>query len=302
MPHALVIGGVSFNTMVYLDTFPQPLPQTIVSRGFHETIGSTGAGKALNLRRLGFDVTLQGVIGDDALGRRLIGELTAAGIEFLYDIDPRGTQRHLNLMDRAGQRMSIFLEPGSFEPAIDADRIVRRVDSSDYVLLNISNYCRTLIPLIRPHGKPIWCDLHDYDGHDPYYDDFIAAADVVLLSSNRLPGYRAFLERMIAQGKQLAICTHGSQGATALTGTGEWIETPAIPGYTLIDSNGAGDSFLAGFMYGRARGYTARQSLQLGALAGGLCITSTELAFPELSPALLEHEYLAAYGTALNAG
>lgn len=56
MPHALVIGGVSFNTMVYLDTFPQPLPQTIFSTGFHETVGSTGAGKALNLRKLGFFV------------------------------------------------------------------------------------------------------------------------------------------------------------------------------------------------------------------------------------------------------
>ena len=302
MPHALVIGGVSFNTMVYLDTFPQPLPQTILSKRFHETIGSTGAGKALNLCKLGFGVTLQGMIGDDALGRRLIAELTAAGIEFLYDIDPRGTQRHLNLMDRAGQRISIFLEPGSFEPAFDADRVARRVGGSDYVLLNISNYCRTLIPLIQPCGKPIWCDLHDYDGRDPYYDDFIAAADVVLLSSDRLPDYRTFLERMIAQGKQIAICTHGSQGATALTRAGEWIETPAIPGYTLVDSNGAGDSFLAGFIYGRARGYTARQSLELGALAGGLCISSTELAFPELSPALLEREYRAVYGTPLEPG
>ena len=38
------------------------------------------------------------------------------------------------------------------------------------------------------------------------------------------------------------------------------------------------------------------QCLRLGAVAGGLCVTSAELALPTLSPALLERAYLAAYG------
>ena len=299
MPYALVIGGVSFNTMVYLDAFPQPQPQTIISNGFHETIGSTGAGKALNLRKLGFGVTLHGMIGDDIIGRKLIDQLAAAAITFLYDIDPRGTQRHLNLMDSAGRRISIFLEPGTFEPGFDAQRIEQHLDSSDYVILNISNYCRTLIPIIQAHGKPIWCDLHDYNGQNPYYDDFVRAADYLLMSSDNMSGYRAFMQRVITQGKQLVICTHGRQGATTLTRDGEWIETPIVPTYVVRDSNGAGDSFFAGFLYGHARGYATQQCLQLGALAGGLCVTSTELALPELSPAFLEREYLAVYGTPL---
>jgi sugar/nucleoside kinase (ribokinase family) len=299
MPHALVIGGVSFNTMVYLDTFPQPQPQTIFSTGFHETVGSTGAGKALNLHKLGFDVTLHGLIGEDSYGHKVIDYLAAAGITFLYDIDPRGTQRHLNLMDHAGRRISIFLEPGTFEPAFEALGIERAIPTSDYVVLNISNYCRTIIPAIQRHGKPIWCDIHDYDGQNPYYDDFVRAADYLFMSSDNLRDYRAFMQRMIAQGKQLAICTHGRAGATTLTRDGAWMETPIIPGYVPKDSNGAGDSFFAGFLYGHANGYSTEQSLQLGAVAGGLCVTSAELALPALSPALLEREYLAVYGARL---
>jgi sugar/nucleoside kinase (ribokinase family) len=299
MPHALVIGGVSFNTLVYLDAFPQPRPQTIFSNGFHETIGSTGAGKALNLRKLGFGVTLHGVIGNDSLGHKIIDYLAAAEIIFLYDIDPRGTQRHLNLMDRAGRRISIFLEPGTFEPHLEALRIEQAIPGSDYVVLNISNYCRTLIPAIQRHGQAIWCDIHDYDGQNPYYDDFIRVADYLFMSSDHMPNYRSFMQSMIARDKRLVICTHGREGATTLARDGEWIETPIIPSYTPKDSNGAGDSFFAGFLYGHANGYSIHQCLRLGAVAGGLCVTSAELALPTLSPALLEREYLAAYGAPL---
>jgi sugar/nucleoside kinase (ribokinase family) len=299
LPHALVIGGVSFNTIVYVDAFPQPRPQMIFSNGFHETIGSTGAGKALNLRRLGFGVTLHGLIGDDRLGRKIIDYLAAAEIAFLYDIDPRGTQRHLNLMDRTGRRISIFLEAGTFEPAFEAQRIEQSIPGSDYIVLNISNYCRTLIWAIQRHGKAIWCDIDDYDGQNRYYDDFVRAADYLFMSSDAMPDYRPFLQRMIAQGKRLVICTHGRAGATTLTRDGEWIETPIVPSYVPKDTNGAGDSFFAGFLYGHAKGYSIEQCLRLGAVAGGLCVTSAELALPELCPALLEHEYLAAYGTPL---
>ena len=71
MKNILVLGGVSYNMMIYLGAFPQPEPQTVFSQGFHETVGSTGAGKALNLAKLGLDVTLHGMIGADDLGQKI---------------------------------------------------------------------------------------------------------------------------------------------------------------------------------------------------------------------------------------
>jgi len=47
---ALVLGGIACNTMVHLDSFPEPRPQIVFARSYHETVGSSGAGKALNLR------------------------------------------------------------------------------------------------------------------------------------------------------------------------------------------------------------------------------------------------------------
>lgn len=52
MKNILVLGGISYNMIIYLEQFPQPCSQTVFSHGVHETAGSTGAGKALNLAKL----------------------------------------------------------------------------------------------------------------------------------------------------------------------------------------------------------------------------------------------------------
>jgi acarbose 7IV-phosphotransferase len=300
MRRVLVLVGVSYNLMIYLDAFPAPAPQTVASNGCHETVGATGAGKALNLGRLDLAVTLHGLIGDDYHGGKIREYLAQEPLTFVYDLDPAGTQRHVNLMDARGRRISIFLSYGSSHPPVDHARLAALIAQSDYIVLNIANYCRFLIPLIQQAGKAIWCDIHDYDGQNPYHQDFIEAADYVFLSSDALAEYRAFMARLIAAGKQLVVCTHGADGSTALTPAGRWIETPALSDYARRDTNGAGDAFFAGFLHGFAQGAPVERCLRLATIVGGLCITSPELAWPDLSPAVLEQEYARHYGA--NAG
>lgn len=163
-------------------------------------------------------------------------------------------------------------------------------------MLNIEEYCRPLIPAIRRAGKAIWCDVHDYDGANPYHADFVAAADDLFLSSDRLPDWRPFLRRMIAEGKRLAVCTHGAAGATALTAAGAWHEVPAVPGVAVRDTNGAGDAFFAGFLAGHARGEPVARCLELGAVVAGRCVASPELVAPDLDWALVERERARHFG------
>jgi sugar/nucleoside kinase (ribokinase family) len=292
MKRVLVLGGVSYNTMIYVDSFPQPEPQTVFSKRLHDTVGSTGSGKALNLCRLGFDVTLHGVIGDDRYGDLIKAYFDGEDLRFIYDINPVGTERHTNLMDVEGRRISIIQvqrEPNASQP--DQDKIEPLIGQSDYVALNITSPYSSLIPLIKSHGKEIWCDLHDYDGVNRYHDPFVQGADYLFLSSDLMPDYRAFMERMLKDGKKLVVCTHGKRGSTALTGDGRWVDMPAIDQPLLVDTNGAGDAFFAGFLYGYAQGYDVEVALRYATIAGGLCTSSEELAFPQLSVEFIEAEY-----------
>ena len=187
MVSILVAGDVTFNSLLYLDQFPQPKPQTVFSRDFRETLGGTAAGKALNLHKLGVDVTLHGLIGDDPPGQFIRAYCEHAGVQCLFDIDPRGTQRHVNLMNASGGRISIYASYATFDPVIDLDRLAALIPTCDIVVINLSNYCRQIIPLAEQHAKPIWCDIHDYDGHSDYHREYIEHADYLTMSSDALP-------------------------------------------------------------------------------------------------------------------
>ncbi len=295
MTKVLVLGGVSVNTMVYLEKFPKPTPQTLFSRGYHETIGSTGAGKALNFKKLGMEVKLHGMIGQDYYGDTAKAYLEQAEVPFIYDIDPQGTKRHVNLMDSQGNRISIFFSYGSFDPDFDIARLRPLIRESDYIVLNVINYCRRLIPIIQQHQKAIWCDIHDYDGTNDYHKDFLHAADYVFMSSDAMPDYKPFMQKLIDKGKKLVVCTHGKDGVTAFTMHRQWIDTPIIHAYTRQDTNGAGDSFFAGYLYGHSKGFSTNKCLRLGTIVAGLCVSSKELAYPQLSSVKVAEEYAKYY-------
>ncbi len=244
---ALVIGGVAWNTMVYLDEFPPARPGTVFARGSREAVGSSGAGKALNLRSLGADVTLWGLLGDDEWGDRIRRVMADAGVDLLTDNDPAGTMRHVNLMDAAGDRLSIFANAGTHEMTVDVSATQATAREADLVAVTILQHCRQFLPMLDRIGSDVWVDIHDYDGVNPYHRDFIEAADHLLMSSIVMADWRSFLEARVDAGVTTAVCTHGAAGASGLTAADGWVDVPALPLEALVDTNGAGDAFFAGF-------------------------------------------------------
>lgn len=280
---ALVLGGVAWDTLVYVDEFPDPHPHTAFARGSNETVGSSGAGKAMNLGHLGVDVTFWALVGDDYAGRRIRREMQRRGVKFVGVTDPEGTTRHVNLMDQDGERISIFANAGSDQFDVDAASIAPVAAGADLSAVTIANHCRPFLPMLREVGSPIWVDLHDYDGANPHHDEFIEAADHLLMSSVAMPGWRRFLEDRVDSGTRVAVCTHGAAGASGLTSGGCWVDIPAVPVTEVVDTNGAGDAFLAGFAVAWHRGNGLGEAMAAGAEAAAVAIQSPDLAPPPVS-------------------
>jgi sugar/nucleoside kinase (ribokinase family) len=214
--NAVVLGGMAWNTMIYVDRFPEPIAQTVFASRMHQTIGGSGAGKALNLRSLGADVSLWALIGDDEPGINARAVLDYAGVRLLSELDPKGTPQHINLMDAAGDRISIFANPRSLSTTVDPDPVQGVIDSADLIAVTIHDHCRAFLPLTAEADADTWIDIHDYDGRTPYHGEFIDAADLLFMSSVAMVDWMLFLEGRIALGTRAAVAPMAHSAPPAL--------------------------------------------------------------------------------------
>jgi len=292
MQHVFIIGGTTYDHIVSLPEFPQPLPQTFHQAPFHEATGSTGSGKALCLTKLRVPNSLYSVLGNDIYGEHIIRHLEAEKVELIYDLDPKGTERHFNIMNAEGSRISMFITQSSEFPEMDLNRIKQKIQQSSLIVINIISYCKQIVPLLKNCHKPVWTDLHDYTDGNEYHKPFIEVSDTIFLSSDNLTDYRQTMRNLIQKGKKLVVCTHGKMGATALTQNGEWYEEPGLTGFPIVDANGAGDNFFSGFLYAYISGKMIPECLHYGSLCGAYCITSKQLVYEDLSQSFLEKEFI----------
>ncbi len=240
-----------------------------------DTLGGTSAGKALSLTSLGVPVTLYALVGDDEAGERVRAVLTAAGVHAVWG-QAGATERHLNLMTRAGERVSLYLSTPSAPGAAIPEEVRSAMSDADVVVLDLAEEPRRLLPLAAGNGRPIWIDVHDYDGTAEYHRPFLAAADAVFCNADRLADPVVFLRSRVSAGASFAVCTLGADGAVAVDADGSLHRVPAVP-VDVVDTNGAGDGFFAGVLAARLSGASLAQAMQAGAHSASVSLGSRHL-------------------------
>lgn len=286
--HVLLVGGTSLDTIIHLPSPMEPGPQTIWAKESYQGVGCTGAGKALNLSRLGIDTTLHTIVGQDSQADFVLGELQHPNIELLVERTQAPTEQHTNLMSPSGERISIFTHPPDCPKEIDVESISKAMAKTDIAAISILDYTRPTLAIAKAHNKPLWIDLHDYDGKDSYHREFIDMADVIFVSSDNLPDYESFMAQQINAGKELVVCTHGKEGSAALTSEGRWYQQDILPDFPLVDSNGAGDAYFSGFLFAHFQNASLQNCMLYGSAAAALCVGSRKLYNPSLSPETLD--------------
>jgi sugar/nucleoside kinase (ribokinase family) len=276
-----VAGAVSWNHIVNLDALPAPVPHMEFVRSHHWTVGGTSAGKALNLRSLGVPVTLRTVVGADEVAGQVLSVLRDAGIELVVEVARAGrTEQHLNLMGPSGRRVSLYLE----SPLL-ADADVRfasatseALRAADAVVIDLSEHSRPLLAQARSLGRAPWCDLHDYDGSSAWHQDFVDAAGHLFLNDDKIADPETFARDRIRAGAELVVVTRGAAGAFAMARDGIPRVVAAEPVDEVVDTNGAGDAFFAGYLAAQLEGRGVEGCLRAGAHQAARCIQTTELA------------------------
>lgn len=275
MPDSVFISGpASWNTIVVLDRLPEPVPHMQFAEATWATVGGTSAGKALSLTGLGRATQLYALVGTDPEAGRVRAALDAAGVQARWG--EGATERHLNLMTRAGARVSLYLSTPEATAGADDSWVRERMSEAGAIVLDLAAEPLRLLPIARATGVPIWVDVHDYDGEAEFHRPFLAVADAVFCNADRLADPVAFLHSRIAAGASLAVCTLGADGAVAVDAEGVEHRVAAAP-VEVIDTNGAGDAFLAGVLDARLEGAGVGAALEAGARAAAVVLRSRHL-------------------------
>ena len=241
------------------------------------TVGGTSAGKVLHLADLGVDVTLHALLGPDDEGRAVGAALARAGVRVESYASER-TERHVNLMTPAGERVSLYLATPSAASLGDVDRIEAALAGADVAVVDLSEVGVTLVErrLAGAAGAPIWVDLHDYDGSSAFHEPFVRAADVVFMNDDATDDPWVLMQTCLDRGPRLAVCTLGARGAVALTASGERATVAAHP-VDVVDTNGAGDAFFAGFLAASLQNAPLEGCLDAGARQAVVALSSAHL-------------------------
>ncbi|MFG1706165.1 carbohydrate kinase family protein [Nonomuraea sp. M3C6] len=265
----LVLGGAGVDTTVYVPALPVPYQDTYHVPPVVDRIGNTGAGVALGCHALGLDVAFADLIGDDAHGALIRHALR--DVDCAWGPAVAGTRRSVLLVGPDGRRTSFY-----DAKATPGERLPRELYANvraRHVHVSITDFCRHVYPDLD--GLPISTDLHDWDGVADYQKDFAHRSDLVFMSAAALPDPVATMRDVLARGRaHTVVCTRGADGCLVLTRDSGVRAFPAapLPG-PVADSNGAGDAFVSGFLYGTLRGRPLEECVSLGSTAGAHACT-----------------------------
>ena len=282
MTSVLVNGPASWNMLVDLEALPEPRPHMQIARGHRWGLGGTSAGKALNLARLGIPTTLRTVLGSDPDAAGIGAALAHPRLTLLPDVVEGPSEHHLNLMSAAGERVSIYLDLTGTPPELPGG-LLEALDLADIAVIDLATWSVPVLTAAREAGCQIWCDIHDYDGRADFHQPFIYAADVLVVSTDRLTDPEAFLTECLENSTDLAVGTRGRRGAWAISRTEGRYRVDAVTARQVVDTNGAGDAFVAGLLAARLAARPLEESLRWASATGALCVQSIELVSPVVS-------------------
>jgi len=276
-PHVTVVGDVG------LDVVAKLAGSVVFGHDTRATVavapGGAGGNTAAWLAKQDVEVSLIARVGADEAGRSAAAELTSAGVDCRFAVDPQlPTCCVVVLVAPDGDRTMLadrganaaFAPQDVVLPSIDLEAGRAHLHLSGYVLLDGGSRAAGLSALAKAKAAG-WTTSVDPQAanHIPSvgaeeFLSWVRGTDLLLPNDAELAalgGIEAVVDAVPA-----VVVTHGRHGASWYSAF-ERISAPA-PQVHETDSTGAGDAFNAGLLAGWLAGDEPLAALQAGVLAG----------------------------------
>ncbi len=256
--------------------------QTLASSAYAVFAGGKGANQSAALAKAGARVFHAGRIGED--GRHLLTNLQALGVDTRWTVvDPGAKTGHAVIqVDESSGENAILLHPGANHD-IRFDQIRDTFDcfpsGSILLLQNEVNMLDSLLTEGRKRGFDIVWNPAPVSNIAP---DLLQNVDLLVVNESEAFGICgesgepkqiiAALRQTVPDRMQLLL-TLGPRGAILDRPHEQPLRVSAYDAGPVVDTTGAGDTFIGYFLAARAGGAPDQTALHLASAAAALCVT-----------------------------
>lgn len=218
----------------------------------------------VNLQKLGIPVSIISTTGNDENGAWMIGSLKAEGVDISH-LKRGGGATAVTYMDMDGNdRVHGDYVEGVLENITFDKEDVAFAIEHDLVHTALWGKAEDTLPMIAMAGTPIAFDYADRLDH-PLVEKTLPYVTYGFYSyhGGRDAEIEEFLKDKVERGMKIAVATFGEKGSLAWDG--EKFYSCGIVKAEVTNTVGAGDSFIAGFLYGILNKLPIEECLKKGA-------------------------------------
>lgn len=290
-PTCLVVGDAMLDRYLYgsVSRISPEAPIPIVSIREETAMLGGSANVAANLRGLGLEVVLCGVIGDDYEGNMLCKLMKQKGIIFQGLQSGRRTTIKTRIIGQAQQIVRIDKEDAEELNGDEEQNLLQGilpwVEKADCVILSdykkgvcTERICQSVIEEAHRLGKKVFVDPKQADWHryrnadliKPNFGEFCAVVGKKLKNSETdiLEAATVVLQRY---GLAALLVTRSQYGMSLIEAEGKAESFEAVQ-KEVYDVSGAGDTALAALAAGWCWGYGLKEAVRLSNVAAGIVV------------------------------
>ena len=302
-PKVLVVGSLVMDLIVTTSRFCGA-GETVIGNGFSTAAGGKGANQAVQAARLGADVTMIGMVGNDDFGKRLIESAKQSGVNTEYilttDKAPSAIGNVQIQSNENGTENRIIVVPGgNFELKPDDVNFLEDI-IEDFDIVILQNEIPTdvncaVAKLAKQKGIPVMLnpapyrelpkELVSYLTYiSPNEHEAADIAGVVLTNEEDISGTIAKIHEM---GATNALITLGKRGCAFSDGNSLKYSSSVDCG-NVLDPTAAGDSFIGAFCTAVALKADIESALHFANCTAGITVTKmgAQTSLPELTDVL----------------
>ncbi len=292
-PRVIVVGSTMMDLVAYTDRAPGA-GETVVGSSFQTGFGGKGANQAVMARLLGAEVSMVCCVGDDGYGAETLRNFAERGIDTTWVRRVPGASGVAPIWVESGGQNRIIILPGAnlaMDPAVAVDavndgpapgvvagqfEIPQSVTATAFAAAQRRGAVTVLNPAPAAPLDPALASATDWLIPNEVE---LAALTGQSTPADEQPGdetLRAVAERV---GCRLLV-TLGEAGSALVGIDGEVLRIPA-PAVEAVDTTGAGDAFVGGFIWALAGGRSEIDAVGIATTVAADSVTrpGTQLSF-----------------------